>query len=158
MSTSTITSQGVNISTEQSVPTQVLSKQQSVPTQVLSKQQTVNEQQPGAIPNANQVSVVGLEQLGASDIAVKDQKPVQSEALVDQSIESVANFVNSVNKNVDFLVDEDSGRTIIKVIDVESQELIKQFPSEEIISMAKRIKELQEQITSKTGLFLDENV
>jgi len=147
MSTSTITSQSVNISTEQSVPAQVL-----------SKQQTVNEQQPGAIVNTNQVPVIGLEQLGANDIAAKEQKTVQSEVLVEQSIESVANFVNSVNKNVDFLVDEDSGRTIIKVIDVESQELIKQFPSEEIISMAKRIKELQEQITSKTGLFLDENV
>ncbi|MCW8833380.1 MAG: flagellar protein FlaG, partial [Colwellia sp.] len=79
-------------------------------------------------------------------------------SLIEESIESVANFVNSVNKNVDFLVDEDSGRTVIKIIDVKSQELIRQFPSDEIISMATRIKELQEQISSKTGLFLDESV
>ncbi len=151
MSTSVITSQSVNVSAEQSASRQALPEQ--------------NVEQ--GVQRTEDASVVSLQQSNVEKLSVIElakqanqvkQEEEQSKENIEEAVESVASFVNSVNKNVDFLVDEDSGRTIIKVVDVKSQELIRQFPSDEIISMANRIKELQEQITSKTGLFLDENV
>ena len=94
----------------------------------------------------------------AEQAAEKESKAAEQEAMLERALESVASFVNSANKDVDFLVDEDSGKHVVKVIDRESKELIRQFPSDEIISMASKIRELQEELTSKTGLFLDENV
>lgn len=151
MSTSVITSQSVNVNAEQSASRQALPEQKV-------------EQE---VQRAEDTSIVSLQQRNVEKLSVveqakqakqAEQEEEQSKASVEEAVESVASFVNSVSKNVDFLVDEDSGRTIIKVVDVQNQELIRQFPSDEIISMANRIKELQEQITSKTGLFLDENV
>jgi len=77
---------------------------------------------------------------------------------LEQAIESVSQFVNTAKKDVDFSIDEDSGKNVVKIIDRESQELIRQFPSEEIISMALKIQELQDKLTSKSGLFLDESI
>ena len=49
-------------------------------------------------------------------------------------------------------------KTVIKIFDSESNELIRQFPSEEILSIAQRIIELQQDISQKTGILLDENI
>ena len=49
-------------------------------------------------------------------------------------------------------------KTVIKIFDSESNELIRQFPSEEILSIAQRIIDLQHDISQKTGILLDENI
>ena len=155
MSTSVITSHGAGLNADITAPSQINTKQ--------NRSELTASEEPLKQANGNSVPVESLAQLKAAEAQLKQdeanqQESEQSQSLIEESIESVANFVNSVSKNVDFLVDEDSGRTVIKIIDVKSQELIRQFPSDEIISMATRIKELQEQISSKTGLFLDESV
>jgi flagellar protein FlaG len=52
-------------------------------------------------------------------------------------------FISHVNDNLQFSVDDDTGKTIIKVVDSTTHEVIKQIPSEEMIAIAKAMDKLK---------------
>ncbi len=81
-----------------------------------------------------------------------------SEEEIDAAIEVVSNFMSQPPRNVNFTKDDSSGKTVIKVFDKDSQELIKQFPSDEILSIAGKISSLQQEVGKQTGIFLDESI
>lgn len=53
-------------------------------------------------------------------------------------------------RKLEFSVDESSGRDVVKVIDSDSGDLIRQFPSEEVLKLSSVAK------SGKGGLFADE--
>lgn len=66
--------------------------------------------------------------------------PVQVEAPeLEAAVEDIRNFVSDVRRELQFSVDEDSGRTIITVIDSDSGEIIRQIPPEEVMKIAKSV-------------------
>jgi uncharacterized FlaG/YvyC family protein len=81
-----------------------------------------------------------------------------TEKQIDDAINIVAEFINQPPRNVNFTKDSDSGKTVIKVFDLESKELIKQFPSEELISIAQKIQALHQEVDEKAGIFLDKRI
>lgn len=62
------------------------------------------------------------------------------------------------NKKLDFSVHDDSGRMVVKIIDPDSGEILKELPSAEVLKMAVDIKRFQADIFSRSGLLLDEMV
>ncbi len=44
---------------------------------------------------------------------------------------------------IEFSIDEDSGKTVVKVMDMESKEVLKQYPSRELLAIAKQIDQFQ---------------
>jgi len=93
----------------------------------------------------------------------KDKQGEESESLaqsatVSDAMKTISEFINMPVRTVNFTQDDGSERTVIKIFDSESNELIKQFPSEEILSIAQRIIDLQQDISQKTGILLDENI
>lgn len=79
------------------------------------------------------------------------------QALLD-AIDIVSAFIEPQIRSVNFTQDESSGKTVVKVYDVKSQELIKQFPSEEVLALAEKVKGLQNEIADKTGILIDDKV
>jgi len=77
---------------------------------------------------------------------------------VSDAMKTISEFINMPVRTVNFTQDDGSEKTVIKIFDSESNELIKQFPSEEILSIAQRIIDLQQDISQKTGILLDENI
>ena len=90
--------------------------------------------------------------------ADKADKPVQSQSTVsasearsepvsreqlNQAIKATKDFVGSINSSLDFSVDEDTGSVVVKVIDKETKEVIRQFPSEEMLSIAKALDSIK---------------
>ncbi len=69
---------------------------------------------------------------------------VDSRKLEETVREMNAKF-QSVHRNLQFSVDEASGHTVIKVIDAETDEVIRQIPSEEIMNLAHRLMDLNEE-------------
>ena len=57
-------------------------------------------------------------------------------------------FMGEMNRSLQFKVDEDSGRNVIKVIDKESGDLVKQYPSEEVLGIVAKLAEA-------TGVLVD---
>lgn len=71
----------------------------------------------------------------------KDSRPL-SPGELNAAVSKVADYVQSVQRNLNFWVDEASGETVVKVIDSNSDEVIRQFPSEEMLTLARRLDEL----------------
>ena len=62
---------------------------------------------------------------------------------LNQAIKATKDFVGSINSSLDFSVDEDTGSVGVKVIDKETKEVIRQFPSEEMLSIAKALDSIK---------------
>ena len=88
----------------------------------------------------------------------EQNKTVVSEQEINHALEIVSNFMHNSNKQVEFSKDNSSGKTVIIITDKETQEVINQFPSEKIISMAKRIQNLNMEAESISGLLIDSRV
>jgi len=61
---------------------------------------------------------------------------------LERALENVRRVVEPVAHNLQFVVDEDTGRTVVKVVDGATDEVIRQIPSEEILSIAKALDKL----------------
>jgi len=99
--------------------------------------------------------------LDASKISssnVESKKTEEETLELEEAIEVVADFMKLSTQSVNFQKDETTDKTVIKVFDTESKDLIKQFPSEEVINIAHKILELRQDIGLKTGILLDEHV
>ncbi len=57
------------------------------------------------------------------------------------AVESLREFVTDMQRELQFSVDEDSGRTIITVIDSDSGKIIRQIPPEEVLHLARSVAE-----------------
>jgi flagellar protein FlaG len=63
---------------------------------------------------------------------------------LDGAVSQMRDFAQMLNRELQFDVDEDLGRTVVRVLDKESGDLIRQIPSDEILALAKQMKELSE--------------
>ncbi len=80
-------------------------------------------------------------------------KPVAEEAPSAQmtavQLQSVVDNINQTmrqtNSNVEFIIDKDTKRTIIKVVEAKTGDVIRQYPSEELLSIARAIDRMQQQ-------------
>ena len=77
---------------------------------------------------------------------------------IEEAIETITEFMSLPIRSVNFKQDDGSDRTVIKVFDADTKELIKQFPSDEVLAIAQRIVELRQDVDRKTGILLDEKV
>ncbi len=71
-----------------------------------------------------------------------------TQAAVTAAVQSANAYVQSVStssrpSSVEFSLDEDSGRTIVKMVDTASKEVLRQFPSEEMLAISKSIDRMQ---------------
>jgi flagellar protein FlaG len=82
----------------------------------------------------------------------------ENDSEIDEAIEVIADFMKVTTQSVNFYKDETSDKTVIKVFDGESKDLIKQFPTEEFLDIANKILSLRQDIGLKTGILLDEQV
>ncbi len=66
-----------------------------------------------------------------------------SKQQVEAAVKAVKEFIQPMASNLEFNTDEDTGRTVIRITDSSSGELIRQIPSEEILEIAKALDRLQ---------------
>ena len=67
---------------------------------------------------------------------------------LEKVVQQLQDFMGEMNRSLQFKVDEDSGRNVIKVIDKESGDLVKQYPSEEVLGIVAKLAEA-------TGVLVD---
>lgn len=69
--------------------------------------------------------------------AVQRSAIVPSLNQVKQAVQDINQSLQSLSQNLEFSIDDDSKQTVIKVIDSQTKEVIRQMPSEEAIQIAK---------------------
>ena len=71
-----------------------------------------------------------------------DNKPI-SEEQIKQAVQKIQGGVDNLAQNLRFSVDEDTGKTIIKVMDAHTEEIIRQIPTEEAVEIARTLDKVQ---------------
>jgi flagellar protein FlaG len=70
---------------------------------------------------------------------------------VEEMVEALEDFANTVQTRLNFSIDDDTEDVVVKIMDKETDEVIKQFPAEEIL-------ELREKMQDLSGLLFSTNV
>ncbi|GGC56586.1 flagellar protein FlaG [Marinobacter halophilus] len=87
-------------------------------------------------------------QVQSSQVA---QQPSQAEKLqarseeqqkeLNEAVSQLNDFVQNVQRDLQFEVDNDMGRTIVKVVDQQTQEVIRQMPDEVALRLAEKLQQ-----------------
>jgi len=103
--------------------------------------------------NTNQrVSPQSESEVKAEEVASDTRQDIAaSTTQLEKVAQQLQDFVGEMNKGLEFLVDKDSGRDVIKVIDKSNGDLIKQYPSEEVLSLVAKLSEA-------AGSFVNEKI
>ena len=62
-----------------------------------------------------------------------------TKAQVEQAVQQLQSYLNDSQRQLQFQVDSASGRTIVRVVNPDTGELIRQIPSEEMLTLARAI-------------------
>ena len=95
----------------------------------------------GAKPTVPAVRSEAVATQQARQPAQEKETSVTSEQL-EAAVDQLAQAMQSAQRNLNFSIDDNSGQTVVKVIDSSSNEVIRQFPSEEALALAARMKEM----------------
>ncbi|MFW5451314.1 MAG: flagellar protein FlaG [Methylophagaceae bacterium] len=87
-----------------------------------------------AVLSINDVQNIQQEQdQSTNGNAVVEATLQQQQQQLAEQVAQLNDYVQHLNRNLQFSVDEQSGQTVVKVIDVDTEELVRQIPSQEII-------------------------
>lgn len=62
---------------------------------------------------------------------------------VERAMSSIQSFVQAIRRDLNFDLDESSGRVVVKVTDSVSGDVIRQIPSEEALRLAESLEEVR---------------
>ncbi len=62
---------------------------------------------------------------------------------IKQAVQDLNNYAQSLQRDLHFTIDEDSGETVVRVLDHTSGEVIRQIPSEELLAIARSLENAQ---------------
>lgn len=60
---------------------------------------------------------------------------------VVEAIKNIQEFVDAAQRGLQFSIDEESGRIVVKVIARQTGEVLRQLPSEEALELARRLQD-----------------
>lgn len=72
---------------------------------------------------------------------VDEAKDTKNSDDLKQAVSKLNDYVQNVQRNLQFSIDKESGATVVKVIDSKSEEVIRQMPTEETLRIARRLAE-----------------
>lgn len=64
-----------------------------------------------------------------------------AEQPIENAVSSIQQFVQTVQRNLNFSLDDSTGRVVVKVTDGASGEVIRQIPSEEALRLAESLEQ-----------------
>ena len=79
--------------------------------------------------------------LAAPEQTQETSKKELLNAEVRKAVESLGSAAEIIDRNFKLKIDEDTDRLIIQVVNRETEEVIRQFPEEEVLNITKRLRE-----------------
>ena len=99
-----------------------------------------------SVPEAEKASVEKVQLNAAVTIEneEKDSVPSKQAGNLQVAVSQINDYVQNLQRNLQFTVDEATGKDVVTIIDSESKEVIRQLPSEEALELARRLVENRE--------------
>ncbi len=95
----------------------------------------------GQVNQASSAEKTDQASLPVREQVVSGAAAAETEALdVEQIVKDMKDYVQNVKRELEFSVDEESGRTIITVKDSETNEVIRQIPPEDLLYLVKALQ------------------
>ncbi len=111
-------------------------------TRDLSEQSSVGRASKGqGVAAAQQVGgrpIPGTRQVGEQEDRPGDARKLEGEEL-DGTVSDLNVLAQQMHRELRFAVDEDSGEVVVKVIDSETDEVLRQIPPEEVLKLRERL-------------------
>lgn len=107
-----------------------------------------------ALPAASSASTAGkAAPAGTVAGTAEVKKPADSSELKDvkQAVNDLNKAMQFMSRELEFSVDTDSDRTIVKVIDQQTREVIRQMPTKEALEIGKALEKAQGLLIKQTA-------
>jgi flagellar protein FlaG len=92
-----------------------------------------------------------IEEQSKSTISEASNTQTMTPKQLEKVAQQLQYFMGEMNRSLEFLVDKDSGRDVIKVLDKSTGDLVKQYPSEEMLGIISKL-------SNATGNLIDTEI
>jgi len=92
----------------------------------------------GSVAAVKQESNALKQEKVSEQIAINGEK---TEAQVKQAVTKLNDYVQSVERNLQFNLDDTSGKTIITVVDKDTSKVIRQIPDDVALKLAEKLQQ-----------------
>jgi len=107
------------------------------------------------VSGADQVNKISDKKLATDSPSATEQKDAtSSKEDLNQAVKQLNSYIQSVNRYLQFSIDTESGETVIKVTDAETDKVIRQIPSEETLKIARQIDKMLHNDSKTEGFLL----
>ena len=89
--------------------------------------------------------------IAAIRAAAETQAQAADPRAVKEAVAAANDAMKSIKSELDFSVDDETGKTIVRVIDKQTGTLIRQMPSREMLEIAKALDRLQGLLISNSA-------
>lgn len=89
---------------------------------------------------------------GGKTLPPETQNEPISKAELEAAVANLNDRVQQVQRDLLFSVDDSSGRTVVRVVNAETEEVVRQIPSEEVLRISRNI---QDQLDDGSGLIFE---
>ena len=105
----------------------------------VSKQAEVSRSEPVSYLN----KVQNAEKVGKTQAedAAQNQSAEEKKQALESAVSKLNEFVQTVQRDLQFQMDEESGKSIITVVDRHSQEVVRQIPDETALKLARNLQD-----------------
>lgn len=91
-----------------------------------------------SMDDASRKAETRLESAGASS-TVAETKDTKNSNDLQQAVSKLNDYVQNIQRDLQFSIDEESGAMVVKVIDSKSDKVIRQIPTEETLRLARSL-------------------
>lgn len=81
----------------------------------------------------------------------EQSKPTYTREQVNQAVEALNKTVQASSQNLEFSVDKDMSVVVVKVVDQQTKQVLRQIPTEEALEIAKSLDKLQGLLIKQTA-------
>lgn len=111
----------------------------------------LNSSYPAPAVTANQQEKAGEQQAAPEKLDGKAVEKPSDTRQLQSAVKEIQDFVQSLQRNLEFSVDDSTGQVVVKVVARDSGEVIRQIPSETALELAKSLHDVN-------SLLFDEKV
>ena len=84
---------------------------------------------------------------GSGTVADSNVKESKSNVHLKKAVDDLNDFIQNTHRDLQFSIDQDSGTTVVKVIDSKTEKVIRQIPNEETLRLARSLSEDKQDAT-----------
>jgi len=102
----------------------------------------------GVVAEERQVIAATTAEVQSRDVEVSKED-------IDEAVSHLKEYVQSMQRDMDFSVDDKTGRFVVKVIDSQTKEVIRQIPSEEMLAISRHLADSLEEQDDSRGFLIE---